>query len=194
MLSRSSRGAWPRLTAATGLAVLLGLGVVPTACGSDDDPGSGSLGAADAGSRDERSETTEDEDDGCDVVGASRSEPDSSVELTLNEYVIGAEPQQVAAGTVELVANNEGRIWHEVIVVRHDGDPGAFPLGPFGGADETQIPEDAIVGKLREFLAGTTCTASFDLAPGSYALICNLVDDGSNPHYDQGMYTGLTVT
>jgi hypothetical protein len=190
MSSTPSRGTWPRLAVAAGLVVLLGM--VPAACGSDDEPRSESLGAADAGSGDERSATTE--DDGCDVVGASRSEPDSSVELTLNEYVIGAEPQQVPAGTVELVANNEGRIWHEVIVVRHDGDPAAFPLGPFGGADETQIPEDAIVGKLREFLAGTTCAASFDLAPGSYALICNLVDDGSNPHYDQGMYIALTVT
>jgi hypothetical protein len=134
-------------------------------------------------------------DDGCDVDGGvAEDDADTTVEVSLTDYGVSARPPEVPAGATELVVANDGRIWHELAVVRFDGDPGALPLDQFGGADETQIPEEAIVGKIREFLAGTTCRATFDLEPGRYALICNLVDDGSNPHYSQGMYTGFTVT
>ena len=53
---------------------------------------------------------------------------------------------------------------------------------------------DDEVGRIFDFVANTSCTARFDLEPGTYALICNLVDDGFSPHYPQGMYAELTVT
>lgn len=183
---------WQRVLAA-GLGAVLGLGLVLVGCGEDADPGA----RASAGGHDGRSESAAREDDsGCDVVGGSSGSDGAAtpVEISLTDYAITAVPQEVPAGPTEMVVANAGRIWHEVIVVRVDGDPGALPLGPFGGVDEAQIPEDDIVGKVLEFLAGTTCTATFDLAPGRYALICNVVDDGSNPHYTRGMYTGFTVT
>ena len=65
--------------------------------------------------------------------------------------------------------------------------------GPAGGADQAKFHDDE-VGRIFDFVANTTCTARFDLEPGRYALICNLVDDGFNPHYSQGMSTTLTVT
>jgi hypothetical protein len=175
---------------AVGLLAMLGLSAM--GCGPDsDDEASG----RDSPGEDTSPSATDDE--GCDVdggVAADDAEPETSVEVSLTDYGVSAQPPEVPAGATELVVANDGRIWHELAVVRFDGDPGALPLDQFGGADETRIPEEAIVGKVREFLAGTTCRATFDLEPGRYALICNLVDDGSNPHYSQGMYTGFTVT
>jgi hypothetical protein len=190
----SRREQWHRVLAC-GLVAVLGLGAV--GCGEDADPadrGSTGDGASASDGDDGQSASASDDDSGCDIVGASSADPTTSVEISLTDYAVAAVPQEVPAGPTEMVVANDGRIWHELIVVRVDGESGALALDPFGGADETQIPEDDIVGKVREFLAGTTCTATFDLAPGSYALICNLVDDGSNPHYSQGMHTGFTVT
>jgi hypothetical protein len=126
---------------------------------------------------------------GCDGRGWSDEQPIGTVDITMAEYSLTATPAEVEAGTIELVAANEGHIFHEVVVVRWDGDPGTLPQNEAGGADQVQFGDDE-VGRIFDFVAGTTCTAAFDLGPGTYALICNLVDDGFNPHYSQGMSPG----
>jgi plastocyanin len=176
-----------------GLLALLSL--APSACGSDGDQESAGEGLSSSDGGGERSETTPASEEACDLRGADAdAEATTSVEVSLTEYAVATQPATVPAGPVELVVANDGRIWHELVVVRTEADPGALPVDAYGGADEAQIPEQDIVGKVLEFLAGTTCRATFDLEPGRYALICNLVDDGSNPHYTQGMYGALTVT
>jgi hypothetical protein len=130
---------------------------------------------------------------GCDGRGWSDEEPTSTVDVAMAEYTLTARPAEVPTGTIELVAANDGHIFHELVVVKWDGDPGALPENEAGGADQMQFQDDE-VGRIFDFVAGSTCTASFDLEPGTYALICNLVDDGFNPHYGQGMFTTLTVT
>lgn len=132
---------------------------------------------------------------GCDVDGAvdGGTEPGASVELALSEFAFGLSQASAPAGPVELVARNDGRIAHEVVVVRFDGDPGAIALNPVGGADTSTLGDGAEVGKIWSFEPGATCRATFDLAPGRYALICNVVDDGTNPHYPQGMHAGFVA-
>ena len=169
------------------LALALGSGVV--ACGADGD--SGAAGRDSSGESDGATETTQDPN--CDGRGWSDAEPTSSVDVAMAEYTLTATPAEVPAGTVEVTADNQGRLFHELVVVRWDGDPGALPLNDAGGADQMQFRDDE-VGRIFDFTAGVSCTARFDLEPGTYALICNLVDDGFNPHYSQGMSTRLTVT
>jgi hypothetical protein len=175
------------------MVVVLALGVA--GCGADGDDGGGGdsareeaadrLGAADA------TETTQDPN--CDGRGWSDAEATGSVDVAMDEYTLTATPAEVPAGTIEITADNRGNIFHEVVVVRWDGDPGALPQNDAGGADQMQF-RDAEVGRIFDFVANVACTARFDLEPGTYALICNLVDDGFNPHYSQGMYATLTVT
>jgi hypothetical protein len=159
--------------------------------GGDGDPG----GAADRPG----STTTADGGDGdpaCDVDGAVTGagvEPVATVELTLSEFAFGLSRPSAPAGPVAVVARNIGLVAHEVAVVRFDGDPGALPLNPVGGADTSGLPEGAEVGKIWSFAPDVTCRATFDLAPGRYALLCNVVDDGTNPHYSQGMHTAFEV-
>ena len=125
--------------------------------------------------------------------GATTDPATTSVDVALEEYTVAATPAEAPAGTIELVATNNGRIPHELVVVRWDEDPGAIPLNPVGGADR-QVLGDAVRGRIRSFAVGETCRGTVDLEPGTYVLICNLVDDGANPHYAQGMHTPFVVT
>jgi hypothetical protein len=187
----STRERW-RAVVVTGLVVVLAVGAL--GCGSDDDDeGGGGAGSgldSSASGGDEATETIQDPN--CDGRGWSDAEPTASVDVAMSEYSLTAAPAEVPAGTIEITAENEGHIFHELVVVRWDGDPAALPLNDAGGADQAQF-HDAEVGRIFDFVANTTCTARFDLEPGKYALICNLVDDGFNPHYSQGMHALLTV-
>lgn len=183
---------WSRRVVVVLVVGLLGVAGL-TGCGSDgpeDGDGDGEA-ASDRSSSTDDAEAVEPE---CEARSATDEEPASTVELALGEYSVAPSSAEVPAGPIELVAANEGTIWHEIIVVRHDADSGSIPLNSAGGADLDQLPENAEVGRMLNFMAGTTCRATFDLEPGRYALICNLVDDGFNPHYSQGMHVSLTVT
>ena len=167
----------------------LGLGLLASGCsgsGSGDDGGSALV--------DEVTTSTTGPASGCEVDGAIDGEPATTVDVTLSEYAVALSRATVPAGAVELVARNDGRIAHEMSVVRFDGDPASIPVNVVGGADVTQLPDGALVGRIWSFDPEASCRGTFDLAPGTYALICNVVDDGTNPHYGLGMSTALTVT
>lgn len=176
------------------VAVLL-LPLVLLGCGDDGEAGRGVDGGTD---RLSGSTTTADEDGdpACDVDGAvtdAEVAPVASVDVTVSEFAFELSRDTAPAGPVELVARNIGLIAHEVTVVRYDGDPGALPLNPVGGADTSGLPDGAEVGKIWSFEPDVTCRATFDLAPGRYALLCNVVDDGTSPHYSQGMHVAFEV-
>jgi hypothetical protein len=197
MPSRRERGRTITVAVATtGLVVALALGAVACGADGDDDSASGRSGGFGDGGQ-ETGSGSEDATDttldpNCDGRGWSDAEPTAEVAVTMGEYSLAASPAEVPAGTVEITADNQGHIFHELVVVRWDGDPGALPQNDAGGADQVQFRDDE-VGRIFDFVANTSCTARFDLEPGTYALICNLVDDGFNPHYSQGMFTRLTV-
>jgi plastocyanin len=187
-----SRLALAGLVAVAGLLVSAAL----AGCGSDD-PESADGDGSGRGGGDRSSSTGESDaaaESGCEARGTTTEEPATTVEVALDEYSIQPSTAEVPAGPVELVVANDGLIFHELVVVRHDGDPGSIPLNAAGAADLEQLDEEAEVGRLLDFMANSTCRATFDLAPGHYALLCNLVDDGFNPHYSQGMHTTFTVT
>jgi len=176
-----------------GVALVVALALGLSGCGDDGDAGveeAERLGAT----------TTAADEDGappdCDVDGAVTDagvEPVATVDVTLSEFAFSLSRASAPAGPVKLVARNIGLIAHEVTVIRHDGDPGALPLNPVGGADTSGLPEGAEVGRIWSFEPDVTCRAVFDLAPGRYALLCNVVDDGTNPHYGQGMHAAFEV-
>lgn len=131
--------------------------------------------------------------DGCELEGASSEAAATTVEVTLAEYTITAVPDAVPAGPTGLAVANTGLTFHELAVVRYDGDPAAFPLNPVGGVDEAQLPPGAVVGRFRPLAGNVSCQGTLDLDPGRYVLLCNLVDDGSSAHYARRMYSVFTV-
>ncbi len=122
----------------------------------------------------------------------------TSVSVGLQEFAIVPSVASVPAGTVKFVAKNSGPDdIHEMVVLRTDLDPTALPVDKDGKADEEG---DGItsIGETGDVAVGETKEASFDLAPGKYVLICNIVQtepDGSiEAHYKVGMRTAFTVT
>lgn len=155
-----------------------------TACGDDGDAAPPATTPS----------TTEAGAGGCQVDhGATSETAETAVEVALGEYTIEATPASVPAGPVEFRATNNGLVPHELMIVRWDGDPGAIPANVYGVVERDPLG-DALRGRIRSVPLGETCPGTVTLEPGSYALLCSLVDDGTSPHYPQGMHTSFTVT
>ena len=122
----------------------------------------------------------------------------TSVSVGLQEFAIVPSVASVPAGTVKFVAKNTGPDdVHEMVVLRTDLDPAALPVDKDGKADE-EADGITSIGETGDVAVGETKEVSFDLAPGKYVLICNIVQtepDGSiEAHYKVGMRTAFTVT
>ncbi len=111
--------------------------------------------------------------------------------VTLNEWVVTPSATTVPAGSVTFTVKNDGTIPHEFVVLQTETPAGDFPIKSFEGESE-RFNEDTAgtnVGETGDMEAGTTKPLTIDLAPGHYALVCNLP-----AHYGQGMHTDFTVT
>ena len=111
----------------------------------------------------------------------------TSVSVGLQEFAIVPSVASVPAGTVKFVAKNTGPDdIHEMVVLRTDLDPAALPVDKDGKADEEGDGISSI-GETGDVAVGATKDVAFDLAPGKYVLICNIVQtepDGSKEaHY-----------
>ena len=115
------------------------------------------------------------------------------VNVTLTEWSVTAGPATAAAGKVGFAALNGGVEPHELVVVKGD----VIPVDADGALDEAALPEGALIGEIEPFPSGLSCGIAFDLTPGDYTLLCNIVEveDGAvEAHYKLGMATGFTVT
>jgi uncharacterized cupredoxin-like copper-binding protein len=111
-----------------------------------------------------------------------------SVEATLTDFDIVLTSDQLSAGGVRFQISNEGAAPHELIIVQTNRSPDALPTTPQGRAD-LEAKGLGVVGAARGIEPGASSTLEVDLKAGSYAAICNI-----GGHYQQGMFTGLTVT
>lgn len=121
-----------------------------------------------------------------------------TVAITLDEWEITFDTTELAAGSVAFEATNIGEDAHEVLVVRA-GSLDDLPLSDDGHIDEAAIPEADFIGEIEPFPGGgETCTGVFDLEPGSYAVVCAIVEeepDGTiEDHFMLGMATMITVS
>jgi len=100
------------------------------------------------------------------------------------EQFLTVAPTSVKAGNVTFTFANTGTRQHEMIVLKTDS---AFDKLTVGA--DNKVSEDASVGEISETDKGKTVTKSFNLAAGSYVLVCNI-----EKHYAQGMRSAFTVT
>jgi uncharacterized cupredoxin-like copper-binding protein len=113
------------------------------------------------------------------------------VDVTLEQWAITPSATTVPAGSVTFTVTNAGTIPHEFVVLQTDTPAGEFPTSSFEGEPQ-RFDEDTAgtnVGETGDMDAAATSTLTIDLAPGHYALVCNLP-----AHYGQGMHTDFTVT
>ncbi len=166
----------------------IGLALFLAGCGSDDGAGVRNVDGTQAASG---SGTASGPAAACKPVGDAAG-ADATIAVELKEWAVLPARADVPAGTVTFEARNTGEDAHELVVVRAD-DPAALPLAADGTVDEEQLPEGAFVGEIEAFPAKQTCTGTFELPAGSYALFCNLLEteaDGRKEnHYANGMRT-----
>jgi uncharacterized cupredoxin-like copper-binding protein len=105
-----------------------------------------------------------------------------NVDVTLAQFAVSPTVKQAAAGRVIFRVHNAGSITHEFVVVKTSHEAADLPLSK-GRADEA-----GNVGETGDLKAGATKSVSLKLAPGHYALICNLPG-----HYLAGQHTDFTV-
>ena len=130
------------------------------------------------------------------AAGVVESPPDGATEVgvTLGEWAVTPEVTTVPAGQVYFLADNVGPIDpHELVVIRTDLAIDALPTDERGF-----VPEDEVdfIGEIEAFSPGTQASGVFDLEPGRYVLICNIVEleDGEwESHYRLGMRVEFIV-
>jgi hypothetical protein len=187
------------------LVLLAACAVVFAACGGDDgssvrDNGrSGSASGSASGTGSGTGSASEDSGSlagiACEPVG-NKKDANSTVVVRLNEYTIIMSSQQVAAGTVHFALKNGGQRPHEFLVLR-GVTPNDLPLGTNGALDETKLPGGSIVGEVEPFGSGEDCDGTFELRPGTYTVLCNIVEKVGNEtvsHLHKGMVTTFTVS
>ena len=86
---------------------------------------------------------------------------------------------------MQIDAPNEGKVPHELVVLRTNQDPAKLKTKSNGEVDEAAYTGP---GEIGETAAGATGKKTVSLKPGKYAMICNLPG-----HYKSGMYGSITV-
>jgi hypothetical protein len=130
------------------------------------------------------------------LVGCSDDEA-SSIDVTLGEFIVEPDPTSVDAGEIELVGENGGAELHELVVVRA-ADAEALPTDEDGAVVEDELAEGAFIGEIEDIDAGSSKSATFDLAAGDYVLFCNITEEEESgeveSHFEEGMHATIEVT
>ena len=158
------------------LAAVAALALLLSACGDDA----------------EEAEEAEEEP----VAGVVQTRPAGSTEVrvSLAEWTVAPSVSSVAAGDIYFLVDNLGPVDpHEFVVIRSD-----LPIDELPTDDTGFVPEDAIdvVGEIEPFLPASSASIVFNLTPGRYILICNVVEleEGEwESHYLEGMRVEFIV-
>ena len=102
--------------------------------------------------------------------------------IRMTEFAFDPKDTSAKAGKVTITAPNDGKVVHELVLLKTDEDPAALPKK----GDE--VDESTSVGEIADVEPGSTKKATFKLTPGKYAMVCALPG-----HYEGGMYGSLTV-
>ena len=102
--------------------------------------------------------------------------------IKMSEFAFDPKDSQAQAGKVTISAPNDGKVVHELVVLKTDADPAALPKK--GG----KVDESTSVGEIADVEPGTTKKHTFKLTAGKYAIVCALPG-----HYEGGMYGSITV-
>jgi uncharacterized cupredoxin-like copper-binding protein len=128
------------------------------------------------------------------LAGAGCGDDEETVQITLQEFSVSADPASVPAGSVTFEATNDGPDdVHEFVVIATDLAITELPTAEDGSVDEAGEGLE-VIGEIEDIPVGETQSVTLDLEAGSYALICNIYDaDEDEAHYQEGMRTSFTV-
>ncbi len=172
------------------LAAVAALALLLSACGDDDEPAPVATAAPATAAPVEASEAEEA------TEGVVEPQPAGSTEVRvfLSEWAVTSSVASVAAGDIYFLVDNLGpRDPHEFVVIRSDLPVDGLPTDDTGFVPEDQID---LVGEIEPFTPATSASGVFNLTPGRYILICNIVEleEGEwESHYLEGMRAEFIV-
>jgi uncharacterized cupredoxin-like copper-binding protein len=105
-----------------------------------------------------------------------------SLTIRMTEFAFDPKDAVAKAGKVTISAPNDGKVTHELVVLKTDADPAKLPM------KGNEVDESTSVGEIADVEAGATKKHAFKLEPGRYVMVCALPG-----HYQSGMYGSLTV-
>jgi uncharacterized cupredoxin-like copper-binding protein len=113
-----------------------------------------------------------------------------SLTIGMSDYAFSPSDATTSAGTVKISAPNQGKVPHELVLLKTNQSPGSLPTSSNGEVDEEGLEAKGVEspGEIEDVSPGETKSADLKLTPGKYVMICNLPG-----HYKQGMYGTLTV-
>ncbi len=112
----------------------------------------------------------------------------TGVRVSMDEFTIKLSATSAAAGKVTFQVANQGKVEHELVVLKTDVAPNALKMR---AANPKKVDEEAgaqNLGEVEDIGAGETKSGTFDLPAGKYVLICNVED-----HYKSGMAVAFEV-
>ena len=112
----------------------------------------------------------------------------ASVRVTLDEWSVKPSVASVPAGKVTFQVVNQGKIEHELVLLKTDLAANALKAR---AAEPDKVDEEAgakNMGEIEDVGTGASKSETFDLAPGKYVLVCNVAG-----HYKSGMATAFEV-
>lgn len=113
--------------------------------------------------------------------------PGNGVGIQYNGYTIQPSRATAKAGDVVFsIANQNGQVMHELLIVRTDTPADQLRLGSDSKVDLSGL---TIAGQVDQVELGQSATLTAHLTPGHYVLLCNMVG-----HYQLGMHADFTVT
>ena len=130
------------------------------------------------------------------MAGVVEPQPAGSTEVrvSLSEWAVTPSVSSVAAGDIYFLVDNLGPADpHEFLVIRSDLALDALPTDDRGFVPEDQID---LIGEIEPFTPASSASIVFNLTPGRYILICNVVEleEGAwESHYLEGMRVELIV-
>ena len=163
--------------------------------GGSDDAGSGGAGRAGTGGTGGHAGVGGVGGGGTGGASGADAGVTTTVDVTIEEFTVTAEPTNAPEGEVTFAVTNHGDFTHEFVVLKTDIAPRSLPLAN-GAVDEDAVGID-VIDEIEEIAPEETKTVTVTLGAGKHVLLCNIsvdLDDGGVfSHYVQGMSTGFLV-
>jgi uncharacterized cupredoxin-like copper-binding protein len=109
---------------------------------------------------------------------------DVDLAVTMKDYKVELNVDNVKAGTVKIGVKNAGGMEHSFELIKSDLPFDKLPLDT--GAAKAK--EDGLVKQVKSIGVGKVATLTAELAAGNYVVICNVAG-----HYQLGMRIALKV-
>ena len=125
----------------------------------------------------------------------------TTVAVALGEWSVTVTPNVFKAGVTEITAANGGPVdVHELVVFKTNKPVSELlDLAIANSEERGFLPEEGVegvefIGEIEEFEVGASSSGEFDLSPGRYVFLCNIVsadEIGADGHPEAHLLEGM---